>query len=69
MGSGNRTTLIYGAIIGAVAGMAAAYIFLQKAGGEDYDEAPHLTASDGVKLGLGVLGLLKLVADTGETYE
>ncbi len=67
MASGNSKTLIYGAIIGALAGVAAAYIYLQKAG--EYDEAPSLNAADSVKIGLGVLGLLKLVADTSESRQ
>lgn len=54
-------TLIIGAIIGALAGVAAAYIFAQKS--DQLEEKPHLTAGDGVKVGLGVLAVLRQIAD------
>jgi len=55
-------TLITGAIIGAFAGIAAAYIMMKRS--EETQRAPQLTTSEGVKLGLGLLGLFKLIADT-----
>jgi len=57
-------TLIAGAIIGAFAGIAAAYIMMKRS--EEANKAPQLSTSDGVKLGLGVLSLFKLIADTVE---
>jgi hypothetical protein len=61
MESWRTRTLIAGAVIGALAGLAAGYVLVQRA--EEMNEAPKLSAGDGVKLGLGVLGLLRLVSD------
>jgi len=55
--------LILGALIGAAAGVGAAYMLLQRAAQEE--RSPRLTAGEGVQLGLGVLGLLKLVSGMG----
>jgi hypothetical protein len=55
--------LIIGALIGAAAGVGAAYMLLQRAAQEE--RAPRLTAGEGVQLGLGVLGLLKFVSGMG----
>jgi hypothetical protein len=52
-----------GAVIGACTGMLAAYLMVQKA--EQQEEQPRLTAGDGVKLGVGVLGLLRFISDMG----
>lgn len=57
-------TLMIGAIIGTLAGLTAAYLFIKRA--EEQDKPPRLAAGDGVKLGLGVLGLLRLISDFGE---
>ena len=58
-------TIIIGAIIGALTGAAAAMIFVQQA--EKKNSQPKLNAGEGVKLGLGVLGLLRLVSDMANT--
>jgi hypothetical protein len=52
-----------GAVIGACTGVVAAYLMIQKA--EQQEEQPKLTAGDGVKLGVGVLGLLRFISDMG----
>ena len=52
---------IIGAVIGALSGLLAAYIITQRA--ERVQARPQLTAGEGVKLGLGVLGVLRQVAD------
>ncbi len=54
-------TILFGALIGTAAGIAAALIMIKRA--NELDSPPQLTAGDGVKLGLGVLGLLRLVAE------
>lgn len=54
-------TILVGAIIGAVTGVVAAMILIQRA--EKQETQPQLSAGEGVKLGLGVLGLLRLVSD------
>ncbi len=56
-------TLFMGAVIGACTGLLAAYLIVQKA--EQEEERPRLTAGDGVKLGVGVLGLLRFISDMG----
>lgn len=59
----NRTFVI-GAAAGLLLGLASAYIVIQRA--ERLDTLPELTAGDGVKIGLGVLGVLRLIADVAE---
>jgi hypothetical protein len=55
--------LISGGLLGAFAGLAAAYLMVKRA--ETTDTRPQLTSSDGVKIGIGVLGLIKLISDFG----
>ncbi|KAA3645510.1 MAG: hypothetical protein DWQ07_13670 [Chloroflexi bacterium] len=57
-------TLIAGAVIGALAGVGAAYLLVKRA--EDHDQPPQLSAREGVSLGLMVLGLLRQVAQLGD---
>jgi hypothetical protein len=54
-------TLLIGTTVGAVTGLIAAIIVLQRA--EKNETTPKLTAGDGVKVGMGVLGVLRLLAD------
>lgn len=54
-------TLIIGGVVGVIAGLIAAYIFIQRA--EVEESRPKLTAGEGVKVGLGVLTVLRLIAD------
>lgn len=56
-------TILIGAVIGAAAGLIAAYILVQRT--DESQQAPRLTAGDGVKVGLGVLGVLRLISDIG----
>jgi hypothetical protein len=56
-------TLLFGAGIGALTGIIAGLILVQRA--EKTESQPELTAGDGVKLGLGVLGVLRLISDFG----
>jgi hypothetical protein len=53
-------TLILGTIIGALAGAASAYLLIKRA--EDEQENPALTPGEGLQLGLGLLGLMRLIA-------
>lgn len=57
-------TLIIGAVMGVLVGLAGAYIVIQRA--EELNNLPEVTPADGVKVGLGVLGVLRLVADIAE---
>lgn len=56
--------MVIGAVIGAAVGLGAAYLLTQKA--KDETKQLRFTASDGVKLGLLVLGLLRAIADLSE---
>ena len=54
---------IISALLGTFTGLVAAYILVQRA--EKNQDRPQLSAGEGVKLGLGLMGLLRLVADMG----
>lgn len=56
--------LVIGAVAGAVIGAYAAYLFVNQA--EKFGNKPEVTAGDGVRLGLLVLGLLRQVTALGE---
>ncbi len=55
-------TMVIGGILGALIGVGAAYILVKRA--EDTGDTPRLTTGEGVQLGLGVLGLLRLIASS-----
>ncbi len=55
---------LIGAVVGALVGLGAAYLFAQKA--EDPNHLPTVTPGDGVRLGLLVLGLLRSIAELGD---
>lgn len=57
-------TLAIGAVAGLLLGLAASYIVIQRA--ERENTVPQITAGDGVKVGLGLLGVLRLIADLGD---
>ncbi len=57
-------TMLIGAIAGLVTGLLAAFIVIQRA--ERENVLPAITTGDGVKIGLGVLGVLRLVADIAD---
>lgn len=56
-------TLIVGALIGAISGLGAAYMLIQRA--ERRGAVPSLGAGEGLKIGLWVLGLLRQVGELG----
>jgi hypothetical protein len=56
--------LLIGAGVGLLAGLGAAYMLVQRA--EKNGERPELSAGEGVKLGLLVLGLLRQVSQLGD---
>jgi hypothetical protein len=56
----NRTLTI-GAMAGIALGLLGAYLFIQNA--EQNNGKPQLTAGDGVKVGVGVLAVLRQIAD------
>ena len=55
--------LIIGGIVGLAAGMIAALIFIQRA--EMSQAKPKISAGEGVKVGIGVLGVLRMISDLG----
>ncbi|OJX46980.1 MAG: hypothetical protein BGO78_15900 [Chloroflexi bacterium 44-23] len=56
--------LVMGAVVGLLSGLFAAYMMIQRA--QQKNRKPELNAGDGVKVGLGLLGVMKLIADLGE---
>lgn len=56
-------TLLIGGVIGAVIGVIGALVLVQQA--DKAQSRPQLTAGDGVKVGLGVLAVLKLLSELG----
>ncbi len=58
------TTLLVGGAVGALTGLAAAYLILRRA--EQQKTPVRLEAGEGLRLGLLVLGLLRQVAALGE---
>jgi len=56
-------TMIFGTVIGAVAGALSAYMLIQRA--EKENTTPKLTTGEGIQVGLGVLGLLRMIAGLG----
>ncbi|MCL5611017.1 MAG: hypothetical protein M1485_00430 [Chloroflexi bacterium] len=61
----NRSrTLIVGALIGAITGMIAAVLLNRRASKDEHGIS--LTAGDGLKLGVLVIGLLRAIASLGD---
>ena len=62
-GKWKMKTFIIGAVIGTLTGLGAAYMIIQRAQLENTQ--PKVTPGEGIKIGLGVLGLLRLVSEIG----
>lgn len=62
--SSTSKILFLGGLIGLISGVLAAYLLVQKS--HDREEKLNITAGDGVKVGLSVLGVLKLISDLGD---
>jgi hypothetical protein len=56
-------TLLLGALIGALTGLGAAFVLVRRS--EERGEPPQLGAGEGVRLGMGVLGLLRMISGFG----
>jgi hypothetical protein len=59
----NRT-LLFGALIGAFTGLAAAMLLHRRA--EETGREVSLNAGDGMKIGMLVIGLLRAISSLGE---
>jgi hypothetical protein len=59
-GNWKSKVLLIGAAAGLMTGLLAAYMLIKR--GEMKEEPPKLTPGEGVQLGLGVLGLLRLIS-------
>jgi hypothetical protein len=53
-------TLILGSVIGAVTGLVMAVLLLRRA--EQQGEMPKIGTSEGMKIGMALLGLLRQIA-------
>jgi len=56
--------MIMGGLVGLLAGLAAAYLLVQRAERDNVE--PQLRAREGVKLGVLVFGLLREIAQLGD---
>ena len=56
-------TIITGVVIGAAAGAVSALLMIKKA--ESESSTAKLSPGEGIQVGLGVLGLLRLIAGLG----
>jgi len=63
MNSRSRTILI-GVLVGAATGLVAAMMINRRA--EESGESTAITAGDGLKLGVMVVGLLRAIASMGD---
>lgn len=62
--SSTSKILFVGGLLGLLSGLLAAYLLIQKS--QDNEKDLSINAGDGVKVGLGVLGVLKLISDLGD---
>ena len=63
MGTRGRT-IVFGVVIGAVTGLIAALILNRRAANDDRTTA--ITAGEGLKLGVMLMGLLRAIASLGD---
>lgn len=59
-GSADSKILVAGAVIGALVGLGAAYLILNRV--EESGEPVKVSSGEGIKLGLLVLGMLRQIA-------
>jgi hypothetical protein len=56
-------TLLIGAVVGAITGVGVAFALVQRA--EQQGETVKLKSGEGIRLGMGVLGLLRQIGQIG----
>lgn len=66
-GNWRTRTMLLGGLLGAMTGLAAAYILIQRS--EDGEQPPKIGPGEGVRLGLLLLGLLRQVTELGRRPE
>ena len=57
-------TLAIGGVVGALIGLGAAYVLIKRS--EQEGEKPRVTTGEVLQLGLGVLGLLRLISSSSK---
>lgn len=57
-------TLMVGALVGALVGLGTAYL-LARTAEESGSGPPQITTSDAVKIGVGVIGIVRGIASLG----
>jgi nitrate reductase gamma subunit len=57
----NRTILLLGGLIGLAAGLGTAYLLIRRQ--EKTGQSIKFSSSDGVKLGMNAVSLVKLISD------
>lgn len=67
-GLGWRTqAFVVGGVLGAIVGLAAAYLYVQ--GAEQSDEPPKIGSGEALRLGLLLLGTVRQIAQIGQPDE
>jgi len=56
-------TIVIGTVIGALAGAASGFLLVKRA--ESENKQYKLTTSEGVQVGMGILGMLRQIAGFG----
>ena len=64
MNDKHTRTLVIGTVIGAITGLAASYVLLKRA--DDTGKELRITPHEGVKLGVGIASLFKLITSLNE---
>ena len=57
-------TLFVGGVLGLLSGLLAAFLLIQRS--QQNEKELNISAGDGVKVGIGVLGVLKLISDLAD---
>jgi len=66
-GNWKARALVIGGVVGALAGLGAAYVIIRRA--EDEEGPPKIGVGEGLKLGLVLLGVLRQVSLIGKKEE
>ncbi len=58
-----KQTILISTLLGTLIGFLASYVWIQQA--EENNATPSISAGEGVKVGMGVLNVLRTIADIG----